>query len=231
MATFILVHGAWHGAWSWSGVISELELAGHRAVASDLPCDVTEAGWDEYAQRVLDDSAECDGDLVVVGHSLGGGVIPIVATKRPVTHMVFVCSLPPEPGRSLNEVTAEQEHLTDERAASFRDFLDDEGRYVWRDFDTARYAMYHDCTESQARRAFGLLRPQSAKPFSEIWPLSQWPDTRLTYVVCSEDRMSRPSCLAQVAKRRFGVDAVQLEGSHTPLLSRPRDLVEALLGR
>ena len=37
MATFLLVHGAWHGAWCWEKVVVALEAAGHRAIAIDLP--------------------------------------------------------------------------------------------------------------------------------------------------------------------------------------------------
>jgi pimeloyl-ACP methyl ester carboxylesterase len=35
--TLVLVHGAWHGAWCWAGVIGQLEAAGDRAYAVDLP--------------------------------------------------------------------------------------------------------------------------------------------------------------------------------------------------
>jgi pimeloyl-ACP methyl ester carboxylesterase len=229
MSTFILVHGAWHGAWSWAEVIRELEARGHVGVASELPCDEPEAGWEDYAKAVLDNAAEYRGDLVVVGHSLGGGVIPLVAAQLPATRMVFVCSLPPEPQRALNDVAGEEPNLTDARASSFREELDEKGRYVWRDFETARYAMYEDCPIAEARRAFELLRPQSVKPFSEIWPLAQWPDLPTTFVTCAQDRMGSPSCLARVARRRFGVEAVQLDGGHSPMLSRPKELVRALL--
>jgi pimeloyl-ACP methyl ester carboxylesterase len=34
---FVLVHGAWHGAWTWERVIPHLVRAGHRVIARDLP--------------------------------------------------------------------------------------------------------------------------------------------------------------------------------------------------
>ena len=37
MGTFVLVHGAWHGAWCWYKVVPRLEQAGHRVIAPDLP--------------------------------------------------------------------------------------------------------------------------------------------------------------------------------------------------
>ena len=36
MADFVLVHGAWHGAWCWRNVLNALIRAGHRAHAVTL---------------------------------------------------------------------------------------------------------------------------------------------------------------------------------------------------
>jgi pimeloyl-ACP methyl ester carboxylesterase len=229
MSTFVLVHGAWHGSWCWTALIRELEDSGHRAVASDLPCDVTDAGWDDYANVVLESGFDGEPDVVLVGHSLGGGVVPIVATRARVARMVLLCSYPPEPGRSLNEVVGEEPDLTDGRASVFRDSCDEQGRYVWPDFESARRAMYSDCSLGEARWAFGLLRPQATTPFTEPWPLAQWPEVPMSVVVCSEDQMGSASCLTRMARRRFGVEAVRLPGGHSPFLSRPAELARTLV--
>ena len=36
MATFVLVHGGWHGGWCWQKVIPFLEAAGHEVYAPTL---------------------------------------------------------------------------------------------------------------------------------------------------------------------------------------------------
>jgi alpha/beta hydrolase family protein len=36
MATFVLVHGAWHGAWCWRRVVRLLTRAGHDVFAPTL---------------------------------------------------------------------------------------------------------------------------------------------------------------------------------------------------
>jgi pimeloyl-ACP methyl ester carboxylesterase len=231
MTTFILVHGAWHGAWCWDRVAQRLAQAGCPTVAVDLPCDEVTAGWSDYADAVVR-AVKDEGDrLVAVGHSLGGGVVPLLAGQLPLSRAVLVGSMLPEPGRSLNEVVADEPGLTDPRALVFRESLDLEGRFVWPDFGSANYAMYHDCRAEEARWAFSRLRPQATKPFADPWPLTDWPDVPMTYVVCSEDRMGRAECLAGVARRRFGLEPVELAGGHSPFLSRPADLVEILLGR
>ena len=37
MATFVLVHGAWHGGWCWEDVAPRLAADGHAVFAPDLP--------------------------------------------------------------------------------------------------------------------------------------------------------------------------------------------------
>ena len=82
MASFSLVHGAWHGGWCWDAVRAELEARGHVVHTPDLPCDDVTAGVEEYAAAV----PPAD---VVVGHSLGGLTIPYVEAQ---TH-VFLTAL------------------------------------------------------------------------------------------------------------------------------------------
>ncbi len=210
-------------------MIEELAQRGHRSVAPDLPCDDPAAGWEDYVEAALAALYGSDGDIVAVGHSLGGGVIPLIAARRPVKRLVFVGSFPPEPGRSLDEAIGDEPELSDPQALAFRDSLDDSGRYLWPTFESARYAMYHDCSLDDARWAFSRLRPQSATPFSERWPLDDWPEVPMTFIVCSEDRMGRAEQLRRVARRRFGLEAIELGGGHSPFLSRPAELVRALL--
>ena len=82
MASFSLVHGAWHAGWCWDPVRAELETRGHIVHAPDLPCEDVAAGVEEYAAAVP--AAD-----VVVGHSLGGLTIPHVDAR---VH-VFLCAL------------------------------------------------------------------------------------------------------------------------------------------
>ena len=53
MATFALVHGAWHGAWCWERLIPLLQQAGHSVVAPELPSEDGSADFDAYADLVL----------------------------------------------------------------------------------------------------------------------------------------------------------------------------------
>jgi len=106
MSLFALVHGGAHGGWCWELLVPELEQRGHTTVAPDLPIEEDSAGAREYAQVVLDAIPADAEDVVVVGHSLGGLTIPLVAQARPVRHLVYLAAQVPAPGLSNLEYLA-----------------------------------------------------------------------------------------------------------------------------
>jgi len=109
MATFVLVHGAWHGGWCWRHIAPLLRARGHQVHAPDLPGhgdDPAPAGaqtLDSYAERIGTVLDSCKGDVILVGHSLGGLVISTVAEARPerLQRLVYVTGFLPRDGDSL----------------------------------------------------------------------------------------------------------------------------------
>lgn len=110
---FVLVHGAWHGAWAYERVIPALAAHGHAAVARDLPAHGVNARFpasfakrpldaaafasepspvagttlDDYVDHVLRtvDQARALGHerVVLVGHNMGGLAITMAAERAP----------------------------------------------------------------------------------------------------------------------------------------------------
>ena len=101
MTTFALLHGAWHGNWCWERLIEPLRERGHGASAVDLPCDDVEAGLDATADVAA--AFLLEDDVVVVGHSLSGLVLPLVAARRPVRALVYLCAFVPLDGKSMGD--------------------------------------------------------------------------------------------------------------------------------
>jgi pimeloyl-ACP methyl ester carboxylesterase len=106
---YVLVHGAWHGAWCWTRVVPGLLAAGHRVVAPTLTglgdrahlagAQVTLATHVEDVLAAIE--AEELGDaIVLVGHSYGGNVISGVADaiRERIAHCVFLDAVVPPPG-------------------------------------------------------------------------------------------------------------------------------------
>jgi pimeloyl-ACP methyl ester carboxylesterase len=105
MATFVLVPGAWLGAWVWEPVVAELRARGHEAIA------VTLAGLDgrpgdfglaDHVDDVMKVVAEHAG-AVLVGHSYAGVVVGQVADRAAdlVRHTVYIDANLPHDGEAL----------------------------------------------------------------------------------------------------------------------------------
>jgi pimeloyl-ACP methyl ester carboxylesterase len=228
VSTFALVHGAWHGAWCWEHLTPELEARGHRVVAPDLPCDDPTATFQTYADVVASALESAGDDVVLVGHSLAGNTVPLVAAGRPVRRIVYVGALIPIPGRTLNEMMASEPETLVRGHQAGLSRPDEQGRTRWEDFAGARRTFYADCDERDARAAFERLRPQSRAPYDVPCPLEALPPAPRTYVVCTEDAIVDPENARRVATGRLGAELVELPGSHSPFLSRPAALAEIL---
>jgi pimeloyl-ACP methyl ester carboxylesterase len=229
MTTFGLVHGGWHGAWCWELLTPLLEQAGHGVAAMDLPCDDGSASHEAYADVVCDALNGCDDDVVLVGHSLGGHTIPLVASRRPVRHLVYLCSVVPRIGKSLFDQVADDPDMSNPEYFSALT-VDEQDRQVWVDLELAREHLFADCDDATAAAAIKRLRPQANHPMTLTHPLSEFPPVSCTYIVCAEDRMVNPEWSKRVARERLGADIIELPGSHSPFLSRPQALAEALIG-
>lgn len=227
MTTFGLVHGAWHGAWCWELAAPLLEQAGHRVIVMDLPCDDGTVGFDVYADVVCDALADSD-DVVLVGHSLAGSTIPLVAARRPIRQLVYLCAVVPEFGRSIFDQLADGTMLYPGYTKGLSR-PDAQNRLTWVDRDLARELLFGDCAVDVADRAIDRLRPQARHPYAQSFPLSEFPDVPCTSVVCSDDRVVRPDWSRRIARERLGADMVELAGSHSPNYSRPGDVVDVLL--
>ncbi len=228
MATFALVHGAGHGAWCWERLVPALEVRGHTAIAMDLPCDDPAAGCVRYAEvvaTVLPPVA----DLVVVGHSLGGLTIPLVATRRPVRMLVFLCALIPVFGQSLlDQLAADPGIYHDALRTHPGRVTGPDGSTWFRDAAAAQAVFYQDCPSEDARWAFARLRPQASAPRREPCPLVAWPPAARAYVLARDDRAVSPAWSRSAARARLGVDPIELEGGHSPFLARPGELAGVL---
>ena len=111
MATFVLVHGAWHGAWCWRRVARVLTRSSHEVFAPTLTGLAERShllspaiDLDTHILDVVNEMKWQElNDVVLVGHSYGGMVISGVAEKmeRAISSVVLVDSFLPETGQAV----------------------------------------------------------------------------------------------------------------------------------
>jgi hypothetical protein len=221
VATFGLIHGAYHGTWQWGPLVAELERRGQRSVCVNLPIDDPDRGVPDYAATAAQAFAGID-DLVVVGHSLAGRVIPFVAELLPVRGLVFLAGAvqpdvfgPVPGGPSL--LIAEADHTRG-----------DDGLVRMPRAAVERY-FYHDVPPSLRDWACAQIRPQAARALGAERVVRLDPQPPLAYIVCTGDRAISPDWQRAVAMETLRVRPYELPGGHSPFLSRPDELAELLM--
>lgn len=229
MTTFALVHGGWHGAWCWERLTPFLQQAGHDVVTMDLPSEDGTASFDAYADVVWGSLEGRGDDVVLVGHSFGGHTVPLVAARRPVRHLVYLCAMVPDIGRSVFDQLGDEIEMLNPTYQEGLSVPDDQLRQVWVDFDIARAMFYGDCDEPTTKAALDRLRPQSAFPALQPFSLTEFPAVNTTSIVCGDDQILRPEWSRRTARERIGAELIELPGDHSPFYSRPSVLADVLL--
>ena len=226
MTTFVLIHGGGHRSWHWHLLRPILQQLGHHCIAPDVPMDDPTAGAGHWADAVVDaisPADEADG-IVLVGHSLAGLALPIIAQRVRPLQMIFLCANVPVPGVSYEDYLVRYPDAVIMPPMTF----DEQGRLTvpWA---AAREIFYGDCEELLAREAWEHLVPSAALIANkEQCPLQVWPDVPTRYILCADDRVIGPDWSRRVSVERLGGPAIELPGSHSPFLSRPELLANVL---
>jgi len=211
MATFVFIHGAGDVGWYWHLVAAELRERGHDTVAPDLPCDDDSAGLPEYADTVAA-AADDRADLVVVAQSLGGFTAPLVCDRVPAALLVLVAPMIPAPGEAPAGYWSGTRYEEEVRER----------------YDDAIALFYQDVAPELAAEALKRARGQSEARLGEPSQLRVWPDVSTRILICRDDRLFPPGFLRRVARERLGITPDEIDGGHTPALSRPHELADRL---
>ena len=237
MARFVLVHGAFGGAWSWDPVVAPLEAAGHTVQTLDLPgggedrTPVEEITLDSCADRVCEVLASRPEAAVLVGYSMGGAVITQAAGRCPdrVASMVFVAAFMPTDGQSLLDLTRLPEGQGDMIQANI--VVEGEPPMATLSAEATAAAVYNCCPQEVAERAVARRRPQAVAVFAT--PVSV-DDERLSAVPRSYVLTKQDNSIPVALQRRMIAEhpcarVVVLDTDHAPQLSATDELVAALI--
>ena len=211
------MHGAWHGAWCWHGVVEELTARDVPVVAVDLPLTGLE---DDVAAARAAIAASGPG-TVVVGHSYGGEVISAAARGMPeVAHLIYLCALMPDAGEDVGALMAE--HGSEILGAMVAD-----GEKLVIDPTRAGELLYADSDATVVASILPRLRPMAFSAPGADKPA--WHDIPSTYVICTADRAIPPSLQRHFAARAGS--AVEWPTDHSPFLTRPADVAALIASR
>ena len=174
---------------------------------------------------MLDGSADA---VVLVGHSYGGVVITDAGAHPAVERLVYVCAFAVDEDETVIGVALDHEEQPELAAAIA---MHDDGTSTL-DPALVGAALYGDCDARRRRAGAGSAAAAAAASASPS-PRRPWRGgtSPTTYVVCGADRAVPPSLQRTMAERIPDVALVEWpDGSHSPFLSRPGDVVDLLAG-
>jgi pimeloyl-ACP methyl ester carboxylesterase len=228
MTDFVLVHGAWHGAWCWQRVLPALWAAGHRAFAvsltgvgerAHLPSE--HVTLQTHVSDVVNTiEAEELRDAVLVGHSYGGMVITGVADRLAdrLAHLVYVDAIVPHPGESWSS------GHTPQTQAARRDMIAASG-----------------CILPPDPRIFGLAgsdhawvaRRQTSQPGGVYddplhFDARRVGALRRTFIDCTSPALPTIALARERVRTEPGWEVVEIATGHDIMISASKALVAAL---
>ena len=229
MADFVLVHGAWHGAWCWSRVLPPLWAAGHRAFAVSL------TGVGERAHllskhvtldtHIADVASVIEAeellDAVLVGHSYAGIVITGVADRlgARLRHLVYVDAAVPLPGESWSSGHSAETQATRRKAIAESGVLLPP--------DPSIFGLSGADRAWVARR----LTPQPGGVYDAPLHFDAARVAALprTFVDCNAPALATIAVMRQRVRAEPGWSVQEIATGHDPMVSAPQALVDILL--
>ncbi len=237
MASFVLIHGSWHGGWCFDEVKALLEAAGHHVVAPDLPGmgggeaelrAVSLQGWAEFAAGFCRSAPTRP--VILAGHSRGGIVVSQAAETAPeaIDALVYICAmmLPDGISRAQFKDMEEPNPAFDAIIAPVHG-----GAGTVADPDRSPVVFAQLSPPEKVAAAMARLAAEPHGPRSTPLQLSagRFGAIPRTYIECSEDRTIPLSSQRKMQALVPGAKVVTLDADHSPFLSRPRELAEALI--
>jgi pimeloyl-ACP methyl ester carboxylesterase len=236
MARFVLVHGAFSGAWIWGPLTDRLQATGHSVEVFDLPGSgddrrpASEVTLDACATRLCEVLASKSEPAIVAGNSMGGIIATQGAARCPsrVRALVYVTAFLPKDGQSLLDLTQLPEGAGDQVQANIT--IEGEPPVATMPAAASRQALYGACTEEVAAWAIARQRPQPVAPFVTpvSIPLGALDGISRCYVVCTRDRAIPLPLQRRMIAENLCADVVELDTDHTPHLSMTEELAKTL---
>jgi pimeloyl-ACP methyl ester carboxylesterase len=225
----LLIHGAWHGAWCWAPLQGELARRGIRSSAIDLPGHGTRrrpgwlTSWRGYVDAVVAAAAGCDRPPLVVGHSMGGGVITAAAERAPdrFAALAYLAAFVPADGDSVMSLAQREPPMPGARVDLLRGELCIAPQ-------AARETFFHDCPDPD--RWTARLQGQALRPVRT--PVRVTPErygrSERYYIRCLRDRALSPAFQQAMIDRTPMHATFTMDTGHSPFLARPGELATIL---
>lgn len=239
-ATFLLVHGTWHGGWVWRDVRRLLRGRGNAVFTPTCTgCGEREhltspaVGLETHITDICNviEFEELD-DIVLVGHSFSGLTITGVADRmrERIRRIVFFDALVPREGRMAGVTRdAQTGEFPDWWKAREKAFLDGYRMVLWEDYPVDM--LVPPGMTAHVERLRRLVTTHPARQWTDQLVLENggWEGLRRAYVHCIGQEYRMSSDLMVGPAREAGWDFVEIDAPRNAMMTHP-ELVADVLG-
>jgi pimeloyl-ACP methyl ester carboxylesterase len=235
--TYVLVHGAWMGAWCWDQVVTGLEAEGATVTAVELPAHgadtatpISGATLDAYVAKVAAVVDAAATPVILVGHSMGGMVVTQEAENEPtkIAELVYIGAYLPADGQTLYDLAS-----TDTGSKLVMTIaVDPQQGIVSVPQDDLVDDFIADGTPAAMADLTSHYRDEPLAPFMTAVHTTpdHWGTVKKAYLYTTEDHAVTYT-LQQQMTANVTLDATAvLPTSHSPFLSQPALVVSTLAG-
>lgn len=240
MAHFILVHGMFHGGWSWDRVRAELEARGHTVDAPDLagcgsdrtdPAHATLEGWAAQIALLVQAAADRGARPVLVGHSRGGLVISQAAERcaPSLCRLIYVTALMLPDGLKMSEIpTLVEKHGIDSPPIGGAPVPNSAGTALLADRAMIGQ-IYGGVGPDDFKWAMERVTDEPLAPLRTRLSLSEkYRSVPRVYVRCVDDDLIPVGVQDAMIAESPPVDVVDMAADHMVILTRPVELAAIL---
>lgn len=183
-APILMVHGAFSGGWSFDAFKAPFEAAGHRCATPDLPghgadaAHVASFSMTDYASAIVGQIEASAKPPIVVGHSMGGLVALMAASRAKVSGLILIAPSSPW-GVAANTLEGAAKALGMIGLNAYWGQAVPPDRQAFEAFSVDRMA------EAERKAIFAKLVPESGRAISET--INWWLDPSMTTRVAPEE--------------------------------------------
>ncbi|MFN3452661.1 MAG: alpha/beta fold hydrolase [Sphingorhabdus sp.] len=235
----MLLHGGGQGSWVWDETKAVLEAQDAKVLTLDVPgcgqkrgIDSIGYGVNETVEELISDiKAAGLSDIILVGHSQAGTMLPILWRSSPalVRHLLYLSACAPLPGQSVVDMMGRGLH---------GQFVDQVGWPL--DPETTstdemrRLTFFNDMSAAQAtamRKILDLDHWPLGVTYATDWDYAGLDACPSAYVICDRDGILPPHWQVRFAERLRCKEQLHIDVGHQAMNTQPEALVKLLMAK
>lgn len=234
-STFMLIHGSWHGDWSWYLLEEQLIKAGHEVITVNLPGHgllyntASQVTLQDYEGAVVNALNQVQEKVILVGHSLGGLIISAAAEKRPdkVQSLVYLAAFLLKNGQSVLDISVQ-----DSTSLIFPNtIIDNENKIVYLSPERVVDLFYEDAPGESIILSQKLLTPEPLLPLSAPLTITaeNYGSIDRYYITTTQDKAISPYIQEKMYTDTPCKQVFHINSGHSPFFSNVPQLKNILV--